>query len=322
MKRRDIMCVLAVFVLSSAGAQTFTYDFSAGYEGWSGDFADYPLTDSVFYELSFERATLPAPLDTMEYALRISGNNHSDDLFMFIKTKVTGLQANTAYDLFMSADIASCYPTNATGVGGPPGEGVMVKAGATLIEPMKIPVGGYYQMNINKSNQSHPGTDMDTIGHVGVSDTTTMYAVIHRSNSGHPFRITTNAQGEVWVCVGTESAFEATSTLFFDRITLTFTQTTGIGDPRRGPSGYLLHQNYPNPFNPETVIEYSLPVGQHVELAVFDMAGRKVAVLTDGHVGAGSHRVSFNGKGLASGAYVYRIVAGEFSAARRFVLMR
>ena len=322
MKRRGFVCVLAVFVFSGAGAQTFTYDFSAGDEGWSGDFADYPLTDSVFYELSFERAALPEPLDTTERALRISGNNHSDDLFMFIKKKVTGLLANTAYDLVISADIASCYPTNATGVGGPPGEGVTVKVGATLIEPMKIATGEYYQMNIDKSNQSQPGADMDTIGHVGVSDTTTVYTLIHRGNAKHPFRMATDSRGDVWVCLGTESAFEATSTLFVDRITLTFSQITGIEDPRNGPAGYLLDQNYPNPFNPETVIEYSLPIAQYVVLTVFDIAGRELAVLVDSHADAGSHRITFNGKGVASGVYVYRIVAGEFTAARRFVLMR
>ena len=211
-------------------SQTYIYDFTNGYEGWTGDFADYPVTDSVFYKLEFLRTTLPPPLDTSKYALKITGNNHSDDLFMFIKREITGLLPNTNYQLLFNVEFASKAPPNAIGVGGPPGEGVTMKAGATLVEPVKMNTNGFYLMNIDKANQKQPGIDMDTIGHVGVTDTTTEFTLISRNNATHLLPIRTDANGKVWICIGTDSGFEATTTLYYTQITVTFANTTGISE--------------------------------------------------------------------------------------------
>jgi hypothetical protein len=73
------------------------------------------------------------------------------------------------------------------------------------------------------------------------------------------------------------------------------------------PRHVVLAQNYPNPFNPTTTIEYAQPVSGSVRLAVYDILGREVAVLADGWREAGSHRVVFDGSGLAGGAYFCRL---------------
>jgi hypothetical protein len=313
-----------MFAVSCATAQNLTYDFETGSEGWLGDFADYPLTDSLLFELSFNWTTLPAPLNTTRHALRISGKNHSDDLFMFVKRRVTGLLPTTSYDLTIDVDIASCYPTNAAGVGGAPGEGVIVKAGATAIEPMKIPVGSYFRMNINKDNQVGTGGDMDTIGHVGVSDTTTVYTMIRRTNVTHPFRITSDAEGGVWVCVGTESGYEATTTLYYDCIALAFSRTVGIDDPQTQPESFTLEQNWPNPFNPRTTVGIrQQAVGSRwMKLAVYDLLGREVAVLIDEMKEPGRFEVSFDGSKLSSGMYIYRLTAGDHVDSKIMMLLK
>jgi len=56
----------------------FYFDFTQGANGWTGDFADYPVGEENFYELVFEHATLPEPLDQNQFALKLSGSNHSD----------------------------------------------------------------------------------------------------------------------------------------------------------------------------------------------------------------------------------------------------
>lgn len=201
---------------------TISFEFNDGTHGWNGDFADYPVTDSVFYELQFAHTKLPVPLDTTRRALKISGNNHSDDLFMFIKRKVTGLIPNATYQIVFNMDLASRYPTNAIGVGGAPGESVVIKVGATAIEPDKVAEDGYYYMNIEKDNQSGSGKDMQVIGHVGVSDTTSVFTMINRNNKSTPFTATADNQGSLWLIIGTESGFEATTTLYFKRIEVTF----------------------------------------------------------------------------------------------------
>jgi hypothetical protein len=88
------------------------------------------------------------------------------------------------------------------------------------------------------------------------------------------------------------------------------------------PAAFALLQNYPNPFNPSTRIGYQLPTGARVQISVLNTLGQTVAVLVDGSRGPGYHECSFDASGLASGVYVYRIVAGTFVGTRTMVLIR
>jgi flagellar hook assembly protein FlgD len=93
------------------------------------------------------------------------------------------------------------------------------------------------------------------------------------------------------------------------------------------PSHHTLDQNYPNPFNPVTNIQFALPRQQQVKLFIYSLAGRRVATLIDGEMPAGIHSISWNGcddrgRALSSGSYIYRLSAGEYSEARRMMLIR
>ena len=83
----------------------------------------------------------------------------------------------------------------------------------------------------------------------------------------------------------------------------------------------------PNPFNPRTTISYGLPHDGHVELTIYDLAGRRVKVLVSEHVSAGEHEAQWHGrdeagKQVASGVYLYRLRAGEFVETQRVVLVK
>jgi len=313
--------ILFIILTVPVKPQTYQYNFSIGTEGWTGDFADYPVTDSLFYELAFYRTSLPLPLDTNQYALLITGNNHSDDLFMFIKRKITGLHPNTTYNLMISIDLASKYPTNAVGVGGSPGEGVVLKVGASVIEPKKIVQAGFFRMNINK-DQTVPGADMYIVGNVGVTDTTTVYTIINRNNSARLFTITADSNGELWVCIGTDSGYESTTTLYYNKITLTFNSITGIDNNKKIPTEYLLYQNYPNPFNPTTTINYSIPKQSKVTIKIFNVLGREVATLVNDEKPSGYHKVEFDGSKLTSGIYFYRMQADDFVDTKKLIVIK
>ncbi|MEQ8525227.1 BspA family leucine-rich repeat surface protein [Gracilimonas sp.] len=89
------------------------------------------------------------------------------------------------------------------------------------------------------------------------------------------------------------------------------------------PEDFKLHQNYPNPFNPSTIIRYGVPQSSEVRLEVFDMLGRKVATLVNGErQRAGWHQVNFDASRLASGMYLYRIVAGKHVKTRKMMLIK
>jgi hypothetical protein len=95
---------------------------------------------------------------------------------------------------------------------------------------------------------------------------------------------------------------------------------TAAGTPL--PEATSLLENYPNPFNPSTTFEFRLAEQVFVELRVFDLLGREVATLVHEVREAGTHRVSWNASGLASGVYVYRLKAGDFVQTNRLTLMK
>jgi len=88
------------------------------------------------------------------------------------------------------------------------------------------------------------------------------------------------------------------------------------------PERITLSQNYPNPFNPVTVIEFSLPSPQTVNLSVCNLRGQRVAVLAKGRYNPGTHSVYFNGSEFASGVYVYRLMTDSETVSRKMVLVR
>jgi len=88
------------------------------------------------------------------------------------------------------------------------------------------------------------------------------------------------------------------------------------------PAGFALAQNFPNPFNPTTTIEFSLAETGAATLAVFDLAGRRVATLVEGLVERGAHAVVFDAGALPSGVYVYALTAGAGSLSRKLVLIK
>jgi hypothetical protein len=97
---------------------------------------------------------------------------------------------------------------------------------------------------------------------------------------------------------------------------------TDLGPDTDKPVEFRLDQNYPNPFNPSTQISFSLPTGAHVDLAVFDMMGRRVTQLLDTYTSAGTHRVTFDAAALPSGIYMYVIKAGGITASNKMTLIK
>ena len=83
-----------------------------------------------------------------------------------------------------------------------------------------------------------------------------------------------------------------------------------------------LHQNYPNPFNPSTSIQYAVSNRQFVSLKVYDVLGNEIATLVNEEKPAGSYEVEFDGIGLPSGVYFYRLTAGKFADTKKLILLK
>jgi hypothetical protein len=108
-----------------------------------------------------------------------------------------------------------------------------------------------------------------------------------------------------------------------NRISLVISKSNSITDNQSSlPSNFTLNQNYPNPFNPTTVISYDLPENSQVNLAVYDMMGRRVATLVNENVAAGTHQVQFDASSLSSGTYMYRLQAGGNIQTKKLTLIK
>ena len=105
-------------------------------------------------------------------------------------------------------------------------------------------------------------------------------------------------------------------------LTISYLSLVGNIETVNIPNYYSLAQNYPNPFNPATKITYTLPKSGNVELRVYDLIGREVAVLVNELKQPGIHTVDFNASNLASGVYFYRIKAGEFTDVKKMILVK
>jgi hypothetical protein len=88
------------------------------------------------------------------------------------------------------------------------------------------------------------------------------------------------------------------------------------------PLSFSLEQNYPNPFNPVTTIVFNLPERGMVSVKVFDLVGREITTLVHEECPAGQYSVLFDGSGLATGIYFYRIQFNRQSAVKRLVLLK
>ncbi len=99
---------------------------------------------------------------------------------------------------------------------------------------------------------------------------------------------------------------------------------TGIGrsDSEKRVRDFQLFQNYPNPFNPATIIRYSLPEATHVILKVYNIIGEEITTLVNENKSPGDYRVTWDAENNSSGIYIYQITAGEYSSARKCIVIR
>lgn len=93
------------------------------------------------------------------------------------------------------------------------------------------------------------------------------------------------------------------------------------------PKRFSLAQNYPNPFNSSTNISFDLPSAGYVGLSVYDLLGRKVAILLDSFLPAGNHLVTWDGRSgigesMATGIYFYRLKAEGFDETKKMLLVK
>jgi len=205
-------------------------DFRFGDRGWVAGFADYStLTTNM--ELDSGIRPLPQELGISGTGFMIAGNNHSDDLFMFLKKKLTaadGIRPRQRYLIAYVITMASNASANpsCTGIGGHPGLSVFLKAGGSAVEPLaEVTDTKEVRMNVDKGNQATGGPAATVAGNIGNDSplcSNTPYRTIVRTHV-HSYEVGSTPFGELWLLVGTDSGFEGKTVLYYQSINATLT---------------------------------------------------------------------------------------------------
>ncbi|MCE7069937.1 hypothetical protein LZG74_06465 [Dyadobacter sp. CY327] len=200
----------AVFISDSA--------FETGTDGWAAEFAEYDTTtDSSTLRMLAVRSRLPTGLDTSKYAYFVEASNRSDDMFMYLKKRLTGFNANQTYNITFEVTIATNYPEDGIGAGGAPGGSMFLKAGASGVQPGRRLVSGTYEFNLDKGAQSEEGVDAVILGNATNESTQSAFRLTKKSNT-KPFAVKANENGEIWLFVGVDSGYEGLNTVYYDRV--------------------------------------------------------------------------------------------------------
>lgn len=214
---------------TAAIGSSLQFDFTQNDGGFTPIFSDYPNSEGLeeFYEFQHSYGKVPIP--GAGKGIFISGNNHSGDLFMGYVKMLEGFVPARTYHFTVSFKLATDVESGLVGVGGSPGESVAVKCGITSTEPMATVVENgafeYYRMSIDTGRQGNSGKDMIVVGDMAKAENNRPGEYEFKEFQAE-FDVTANIRGEVFLIIGTDSGFEATTSYYLDDISVNWTETT------------------------------------------------------------------------------------------------
>lgn len=224
----SVLTLTAMTGCTSAAAETGSgvqFDFAQSDNGFTPIFADYPYEEGAeeFYELRHSYGEIPIP--GAGNGIFISGNNHSDDLFMGYVKMLDGFAPARTYHFTVSFKLATDVESDLVGVGGAPGESVAVKCGITPTMPAATVVENgalqYYRMNIDTGRQGNSGKDMIVVGDMAKTENNRPGEYEFKEFQAE-FDAAANIRGEVFLIIGTDSGFESTTSYYLDDISVSW----------------------------------------------------------------------------------------------------
>lgn len=211
---------------------TYSYNFDEGAQGWSGFFTNYSVGQGDGMDLISNYRSEPQPPNVTQGAFLLAATNLSDDVKMLMKRPLDGLAPNTTYQVRYEVAFATNAPSGCAGIGGPPGEAVVILALASQTEPERlVDDAQYYVLNIEQQEAEDDfGGDLAAwldavqLGNIANSSnecTDTPYELKTLTSEAVHDDVTTDADGQAWLLVGTRSGFEGRTALYFTHITAT-----------------------------------------------------------------------------------------------------
>ena len=183
---------------------------------------------------------------------------------------------------------------------------------------------------IYKGEVSTPGQDPSNYYYIGTTSDTTYLdqsLVLYKGGSGGPcpnIPITYSYRISSVDLTNKESCRSERDSIwgFIDPCTAEAAGDNIPSETESNISENKLNQNYPNPFNPITKISYSIKEQSFVKIKIYDISGRELISLVNEMKNPGDYFVNFDGSNMASGIYYYKIIAGNFVAIRKMLLIK
>ena len=226
------MSILAGTAAAKETTAGLTFDFNQNDGGFTPIFSDYPNEQGVeeFYELRSGHEEVP--IAEAGKGLFLSGNNHSDDLFMGYYKDLIGLVPETEYQFTVRFQLATNVENDMIGIGGAPGESVFVKCGVASKEPENsLDSLNHFCLNIDKGSQSTSGSDMIVVGNLAKEE-------INRPGEYEFNEIETKViartdeAGTAYLVIGTDSGFEGVTSYYLDDISVSWADTATVSITR------------------------------------------------------------------------------------------
>lgn len=224
--------------VNSPRAKGFNFNFNQGRLNWRSGFSDWREADADEHEFIAEIRRLPSELNLNRKGYFLSGDNRTDDLLMYLTRTLTreqGLRPGQQFMVEFDIRFASNALTAGFGVGGSPGDSVYLKAGAAPEAPRNtLDEEGIFRLNLDHSQQGSGGRDISLVSSItngltseDVEDPENPpYKSVRRIHV-HPNPVTVGTDGKLHLVVGTDSGFEATTSIFFQSINVRLVPVPG-----------------------------------------------------------------------------------------------
>ncbi|MEQ8523412.1 T9SS type A sorting domain-containing protein [Gracilimonas sp.] len=309
-------------ILSPSGDSLYVKTFSDITIPFSGNNKEWPVIDEDFEFMAYADSVaidwniinIHPKIDSLYFATNSSGDlyrsTHYSSDFTFADSSMY------FRNLFFDTDTSHVYSLTSSGV--------LLSDNLGNQDSWEVS-----EIDFKTSSSKFLTVDKSVSGNLFVSDST---AILFSQNYGATFTSLLSVDDEItglykkpdsdilYVLTRKELLevnTETKETTTLKQLPVSSEQLTDV------PTQISLNQNYPNPFNPSTVISYQLAGNSLVRLEVFDVTGRKVAVLVNGvRKAAGTHEVTFDAENLASGVYFYRLETAGQTLTQKMLLVK
>ncbi len=209
---------------SAADVRFSFFDFKEDAQGWTGDFANYTEASRVNLQLEVNRTDIPEKLGDSK-SIKFSVNNLNEDLLMFMKRQVQGLDSNATYKIECEVRLISEMITDTSNIEDSKSM-IYFKYGSSKIEPVTefMENDSKHEFSLDAGDADKDGSDLKFIGRLGFPQSADQPKVHNITSYHKPIFVQTDNNGKLWLVFGIETKHDLHMSFYFDTIVIYYTK--------------------------------------------------------------------------------------------------